>query len=281
MNSYDLIIIGGGPTGINCGVEAQRQGLNFLILEKGVLVNSIYHFPVNMTFFSTAQKLEIGNTPFIAHSDKPTRREALEYYRRLVDFHQLPIQMYERVLTMQSLPPEQGYEIRTSKGVYQTRAVIVATGYYDHPRLLNIPGEDLPKVKHYFDDAHPYIGQDVLVIGARNSACDVALETWQKGASVTMAIRSNQIYDRVKYWIKPNIENRIKEGSIKAFFNTQVLQIEPDRTLLETPEGKKWIDNDVVLAMTGYRPDYAFLEQLGIRIQDDDDRQPVFDPDTL
>ena len=281
MKSYDLIIIGGGPTGINCGIEAQKKGLNFLILEKGVLVNSLYHFPTNMTFFSTSQKLEIGQIPFIAHSDKPTRREALEYYRRIVESYKLPIHTYERVEQMEPQHGEQGYRILSNKDTYFTKSVIIATGYYDHPRLLDVPGEDLPKVKHYFDDAHPYIGQKVLVIGSRNSACDVALETWQKGSMVTMAIRKDKIYDRVKYWIKPNIENRIKEGSIKAYFNTIVKKITEDAVLLDTPEGEIWIENDVVLAMTGYKPDYAFLQKLGIQIQTDENKTPIFDPVTL
>lgn len=281
MEFLDLIIIGGGPTGINCGIEAKREGLSFTILEKGVLANSIYHFPTNMTFFSTSQKLEIGQIPFISHSDKPTRKEALEYYRRLVQSYELPIRLYEEVRSMSALPREEGYAITTTKGNYQGRSVIIATGYYDQPRLLDVPGENLPKVKHYFDDAHPYIGQEILVVGARNSACDVALETYTKGAKVTMAIRKSEIYERVKYWIKPNIENRIMEGSIKAYFNTEVVAIHPKSVDLKTPEGLVTIPNDYVLAMTGYTPDYAFFRKLGIQISDDLHQIPVYDPETL
>ncbi|RMF22050.1 MAG: YpdA family putative bacillithiol disulfide reductase, partial [Bacteroidetes bacterium] len=253
MKTYDLIIIGAGPTGLVCAIEAQRRGLDYLVVEKGVLANSIYHFPTNMTFFSTSQNLEIGNTPFISHGDKPTRREALEYYRRIAEFWKLKIHLYEEVTGLEATP-DAGYLLRTRKARYRTRTVIVATGYYDTPRLMNVPGEDLPKVKHYYDDAHPYIGQKVLVVGAANSACDVALETWYKGAEVTMAIRESTIYEKVKYWIRPNIENRIKEGSIKAHFNTVVREIREKEVDLLTPEGPLTLENDFVLAMTGYQP---------------------------
>ncbi|MEM9260945.1 MAG: NAD(P)-binding domain-containing protein, partial [Bacteroidota bacterium] len=236
---HDLIIIGGGPSGINVGISAKKAGLNYLILEKGMVVNSLFNFPVKMTFFSTSLKLEIHNTPFISHGDKPTRAEALEYYRRLVQSNALNIRLYEEVQDMQALESPEGtqevqYQINTSKGVYTTKAVCVATGFYDTPRLLEVPGEHLPKVKHYYDDPHAYIGQKVLVVGAANSACDAALECWRKGAEVTMAIRGDSIYDRVKYWIKPDIENRIKEGSIPAYFNTKVTAIRPGEVDLIT-----------------------------------------------
>lgn len=280
MKAYDLIIIGGGPTGLNCAIAARRAGLNYLILEKGVLANSIYHFPTNMTFFSTSKKLEIGDTPFISHSDKPTRREALEYYRRLQQSFGLKIHLYEPVQRMER-QADGDYLITTHKGEYRTTAVIVATGFYDTPRLLGVPGEDLPKVKHYYDDAHPYIGQKVLVIGAANSACDVALETWMKGAEVTMAIRGDTIYEKVKYWIRPNIENRIKEGSIKAYFNTTVKEIREKEVVLEGPDGRFTIENDFVLAMTGYKPNYDLLDRLGLAFSDDECLLPIHDPETL
>ena len=212
--AYDLIIIGGGPSGINVGISAHKAGLNYCIIEKGMIVNSLFNFPVNMTFFSTSLKLEIHNIPFISHGDKPTRAEALEYYRRLVQVNDLRLKLYEEVERMEPRPAS-GYEITTNKGTYLTKAVCVATGFYDTPRYLEVPGEDLPKVTHYYNDPHAYIGQQVLVVGAANSACDAALECWRKGAEVTMAIRGEGIYERVKYWIKPDIENRIKEGSIK------------------------------------------------------------------
>jgi len=279
MQQLDLVIIGGGPTGLNCAISAQKAGLNYIVLEKGVLVNSIYHFPINMTFFSTSRLLEIGNTPFISHVEKPTRSEALEYYRRITDSWKLNVRMYEEVLGMHQ--KNEDYIIKTTKNEYFTHAVIIATGFYDTPRFMNVPGEDLPKVNHYYDDAHIYVGQQILVIGAANSACDVALETWQKGAKVTMAIRENEIYKGVKYWIRPNIENRIKEGSIQAYFNTTVKEIRPKEVVLQGPDGEFTIENDFVLAMTGYQPNYKFLDTLGIDIPQEEPRIPIHDPDTL
>lgn len=277
---YDLIIIGGGPTGINIGVEAKKAGLKYIIIEKGTLVNSIYHFPANMTFFSTSKKLEIADIPFISHTDKPTRREALEYYRRIIESYDLNINYYEAADHVEQAA--KGYKVVTSRSTYETQNIAVSTGFYDVPRLLNVPGEDLPKVKHFYDEAHPYVGQKVLVIGAANSACDVALETWQKGAAeVTMAIRSNEIYPRVKYWIKPNIENRIKEGSIKAHFETTVKEIRPAHVVLQNAEGEWTIENDYVLAMTGYKPDYDLLHRLMVPIDVQDNSKPIFNADTL
>ena len=281
MKILDLVIIGGGPTGLNCAISAEKTGLNYVVLEKGALVNSIYHFPVNMTFFSTSRLLEIGNTPFVSHGDKPTRRESLEYYRRILDGFQLKVHLYEEVLQMHH-NEDHKYHIKTTKGEYLAQSVIVATGFYDTPRLLDVPGEDLPKVKHYYDDAHIYVGQRVLVVGAANSACDVALETFYKGArEVSMAIRESEIYPKVKYWIRPNIENRIKEGSIKAYFNTIVKEVRENEVVLEGPDGEFVIENDFVLAMTGYKPNYDLLEKLGLEIPDDEARIPVHDPETL
>ncbi|WP_020568359.1 YpdA family putative bacillithiol disulfide reductase [Neolewinella persica] len=278
--TYDLIIIGGGPSGINVAISARKAGLSYLILEKGMVVNSLFYFPVNMTFFSTSLKLEIHDIPFISHGDKPTRSEALEYYRRLVQSQQLNINLYEEVKEM--MPVGDGsYTVYTTKGDYHARAICVSTGFYDTPRMMSVPGEGLPKVKHYYDDPHAYIGQKVLVVGAANSACDAALECWRKGAEVTMAIRSGEIYDRVKYWIKPDIENRIKEGSITAYFNTTVSAIRPTEVDLVTPGGPLTIDNDFVLAMTGYQPNYSLFEALGLPISDDDACKPVFNEDTL
>lgn len=277
---YDLIIIGGGPTGINCAIEASKRGLNYLVLEKGVLANSLYNFPINMTFFSTAGKLEIADIPFIAHGDKPTRREALEYYRRLTGAFELKINTYEAVESM--TPNGDGfYEIKTNKNTYLTHSVVAATGFYDTPRTLDVPGEELAKVKHFYDDAHPYVGKKVLVVGAANSACDVALETYYKGAEVTMAIRGSEIYPKVKYWIRPNIENRIKEGSIIAHFNTEVTGITEREVFLKTPDGMLTIDNDFVLAMTGYKPDYPLLESLNLPFSDDKKKIPLHDSETL
>ena len=261
----DLIIIGAGPIGLACAIEAKKAQLNYLIIEKGVLVNSLFHFPANMTFFSTSQLLEIGGVAFISHNNKPTRRESLEYYRRVYDSWQLKAHFYEQVESL--TPLREGYELTTSKRSYHTKAVVVATGFYDTIRQMNIPGEQLPKVKHFYSEPHPYIGQKVLVVGAANSACDAALELYHKGAEVTMAVRKSVINTRVKYWIKPDIENRIKEGSIKAYFNTTVEEIKENSVVLLTPEGKIEIDNDFVLAMTGYIPDFKLLEKLGIQLE--------------
>lgn len=277
---YDLIIIGGGPTGLVCAMEAKAAGLNYLVIEKGVLVNSIYNFPTNMTFFSTANLIEIGNIPFIAHNDKPTRREALEYYRRIYESQKLNIHLYEKVEQLTATANDI-YQLTSNKNTYLTSNIVVATGYYDTPRLLGIEGEYLPKVKHYYDDPHPYIGQEILVVGAANSACDVALETYYKGAKVSMAIRANTIYPKVKYWIRPNIENRIKEGSIKAYFNTTVKAIYEHSVVLKTPEGEITIANDYVLAMTGYQPNYPFLKKLGIAFNEDENQTPIYNADTL
>ena len=277
---YDLIIIGGGPTGLAVAIEARKHGLNYLVLEKGVLVNSIFNFPANMTFFSTSQNLEIGDVPFISHVDKPTRREALEYYRRIYDSWKLKVNLYEKVEQLEKT--ENGfYKITTSKKNYTAHSVVVATGFYDTPRLMNVPGESLPKVKHFYDEAHHYVGQKVLVVGAANSACDVALETYYKGAEVTMAIREDKIYEKVKYWIRPNIENRIKEGSIKAYFNTTVKEINEKKVSLNTPEGEVVLENDFVLAMTGYMPDFDFLKNIGIAIKDDELQHPEMNADTF
>ncbi len=275
----DLLIIGGGPTGINVGVEAKKAGLKYLIVEKGVLANSLFHFPANMTFFSTSKNLEIVDIPFISHTDKPTRRESLEYYRRIVESYNLNMHFYEAVESM--MKSQDIFSIATSKSHYQAHNVVVATGFYDQPRMLNIPGEELPKVKHYYDEAHPYVDQNVLVIGAANSACDVALETWQKGANVTMAIRGSELYHRVKYWILPNIKNRIEEGSIPAYFNTQVIKITESTVELNTPDGLIELENDFVLAMTGYKPDYALMERLEVPLSNEIELQPVYDESTL
>jgi len=276
---YDLIIIGAGPTGISCGIAASKANLKYLILEKGLLVNSIYNFPTNMTFFSTSKKLEIGDIPFISHNDKPTRKEALEYYRRLHENYDLNISFKDKVISVDR--HDGHFNIQSSKTNYRAKKVIVCTGYYDLPRLMNVPGENLPKVKHYYDDAHPYIGQNIVVVGGANSACDVALETWQKGAHVTMVVRQPELYQKVKYWILPNIENRIKEGSIKAYFESQLSAIREHEVDIDTPEGTITIANDAVLAMTGYQIDYSLLQSMGIKISDDLNRLPEFNEQTL
>src|SRR6478736_9546614 len=236
MQTYDLIIIGAGPIGLACGIEAQKAGLRYLIIEKGCLVNSLYNYPYNMTFFSTSDRLEIGEVPFISNNPKPTRAEALEYYRRVCSSWNLNVQLYEEVKEARKSDKE--FLITTTKRKYLSRSVILALGFYDLPYLLNVPGENLPKVKHYYDEPHPYYLQKVAVIGAANSAVDVALETWRKGAEVTMIIREGEIRDSVKYWVKPDIENRIKEGSITAYFHSQVKKITPEAVEIDTPDGQ-------------------------------------------
>jgi len=280
LNNYDLIIVGGGPTGLVCGIEAKKRDLSYLIIEKGKLVNSIYNFPSNMTFFSTSKNLEVGHIPFVSHNEKPTRFEALEYYRRLSSNFELNINYDERVEDIIKI--NKTFKVETLKANYTATNVIVATGFYDNYRPLNIPGENLTKVKHYYDDPHPYVDRQVLIVGARNSACDVALETWRHGAEVTMAIRSDSIHERVKYWIRPNIINRIREGSIKAYFKTCLIEIKPHSVVLATREGNKEIPNDYVLAMTGYKPDYPLLQKFGISIDHESlEKKPICHPETL
>ncbi|MDI9878643.1 YpdA family putative bacillithiol disulfide reductase [Flectobacillus longus] len=278
MNNYDVIIIGAGPIGLACGLEAQEAGLSYLILEKGCLVNSLYNYPANMTFFSTSERLEIGDVPFVSNNAKPTRAEALEYYRRVAVHRKLAINLFETVESVTS--QENLYQITTSKAQYSCKSIVIATGFYDIPYLMEVEGEDLPKVTHYYEEPHFYSMQNVLVVGANNSAVDAALETWRKGANVTMVVRSEGIGERVKYWAKPDIENRIKEGSIQAFFNSEVAAIRQHEVDIKTPEGIVTIPNDYVIAMTGYQPNLTFLEKMGIELSQDEVRKPFYDDKT-
>ncbi|MGI9527507.1 MAG: YpdA family putative bacillithiol disulfide reductase [Weeksellaceae bacterium] len=275
----DLLIVGAGPMGIATGIEAQKNNLSHVIIEKGALVNSIFHFPKNMTFFSTSEKLEIGDIPFMSIHEKPSRDEALEYYRRVVEKWNLNVKYYEEVLNVEKVENKK-FKVTTSKGIYYANYVVIATGFYGNSNKLNIPGEELNKVSHYFDDAHRYIGQKVVVVGAGNSATQVALELYYKGAEVTMIIRDSAIGDNVKYWIKPNIENRIEEGAIKAFFNASLSKIDEDSVTF-IQNGKEFsIENDYVLAMIGYQPDYEFLNKIGVLCNNDDMQIPNFQPDS-
>lgn len=273
-NIFDVIIIGGGPIGLACGIQAKKAGLKYLILEKGVLVNSLYNYPVNMTFFSTSERLEIGNVPFVSNNNKPTRNEALEYYRRIVTSFGLDIHLFEEVKEVKK--SKNYFRIISSKSEYETLNIVVATGFYDIPYLLNVKGEKLPKVKHYYDDPHYYAFQNVLVVGAANSAIDAALETWRKGANVTMIIRGDKISERVKYWVKPDIDNRIKEGSIKAYFNSTLKEIREKEADISTPDGIVTIPNDWVLAMTGYMPNLKFIKDLGVELSEDEVCKPTY-----
>ncbi|MBC7884970.1 MAG: YpdA family putative bacillithiol disulfide reductase [Saprospiraceae bacterium] len=277
--NYDVIIVGAGPIGLACGIEAQKAGLTYVIIDKGCLVNSIYHYPLNMTFFSTSEKLEIGGVPFISHQPKPNRQEALEYYRRVCMSWNLHVKLYEKVLKLGLA--DDGHELTTEKGYYKGKALILALGFYDLPYLLHIPGEDLPKVRHYYDEPHPYFGQHIIVVGAANSAVDVALETWRKGAYVTMVIREDEIRDSVKYWVRPDIINRIAEGSIKVFFGSSLKSIKPTTVEIQTLEGEVELKNDFVLAMTGYQPPFEFMKSAGIQFNDDEYTTPIYDEHTM
>ena len=276
---YDILIIGAGPIGLACGIEATKAGLSHLIIDKGCLVNSIYNYPLNMTFFSTSEKLEIGEVPFISHGNKPVRSEALEYYRRVATHWNLNTHLYESVLSVE--PEKSHYKITTSKKSIYAKAIVIATGFFDLPNLTGIEGEALSKVHHYYKEPHPYFGKKIVVIGAANSAVDVALECYRKNAQVTMVVKSSAISDRVKYWVKPDIENRIQESSIKAYFNSTVQFIRPSEVGIQTPEGLLTIENDFVLAMTGYLPDFSFLHMLGIQISNNEASTPNYNEETM
>ena len=280
-NHYAIIIVGGGPIGLACALEAKKAGLDYLILEKGTLVNSLYNYPVNMTFFSTSERLEIGGIPFVSNNPKPTRPEALEYYRRVALSNHVNIHLFEKVTEVKkqvTSDKDQGnFRVTTNKNVYTANYIIIATGFYDIPYKLNVPGEDLPKVTHYYKDPHFYAFQKVMVVGASNSAVDAALETWRKGAEVTMVVRKDQIGPRVKYWVRPDIINRIQEGSIKAYFDSSIKEIREREVDIQTPEGLVTIKNDWVIAMTGYQPNLEFLRSLGIQLSDDEIKKPTYD----
>jgi thioredoxin reductase (NADPH) len=277
---YDLIIVGGGPIGLACAIEAEKKKLKYLIIEKGAIVNSIFNYPLYMTFFSTAERLEIGDIPFNCLAPKPGRQEALEYYRNIHRYFKFNINLFEKVNEVRK--ESSGiFKIDTDKQNYEAKNVVIATGFYDIPIEMNIPGENLPKVRHYYKEAHEYAFRKVLVVGANNSSVDAALECWRKGADVTMVIRKNEINNRVKYWVKPDIENRIAEGSIKAYFESNITEIRENEVEIETPNGRVTIENDFVLALTGYKPDLSFLERMGIQLSNDELKIPVYNPETM
>jgi len=275
----DVIIIGAGPIGIACGLEAKKRNLNYLIIEKGPLVNSLYHYPTNMTFFSTSEKLEIDKIPFISNSPKPTKREALEYYRRIATSNNLHINLFEKVEKVEK--QNANYQITSSKSTYTCKNIIVATGFYDIPNKLHIVGEELTKVSHYYHDPHYYSGQNVAVIGASNSSVDAALEIFRKGGNVTMIVRGKEIGDRVKYWVRPDIVNRIEEGSIKAYFESELKEIRENEIDIATASGNLTLKNDFVLALTGYQPNFAFLNSMGITLSDKEKKIPTYDSQTM
>ncbi len=273
------MIVGAGPIGLACAIEAQLRGFSYAVIEKGCIVNSIYHYPVLMRFFSSPDLLEIGQVPFITQGDKSTRAETLEYYRRTADNYDLNIHLYEEVMCIDG--EDGNFDIETSKQRYQAKKVIAAIGYFDEPRLLNVPGEDLEKVSHYYREPHPYAGQKLLIIGSGNSAVEAALECYRHNAEVTVAVRGEDFHEGIKYWIRPDIDNRIEQGDIKAFFNTRVMEIKPDHVVLSSLDQPSFtIPNDFVLALTGYKPDYKFLKRIGVDIGEDRDMSPVHNPQT-
>ena len=274
-----VIIIGAGPIGLAVAIELKKKGIESKIIERGTLVNSIFHYPVNMTFFSTSDKLEIGEIPFISHGPKPTRYEALEYYRRAAEHYQLKVHLYEDVIRIDG--DDGNFEVHTAKNSYMAKKVILATGFYGQENRMNIPGEELSKVTHYYDDPHRYTWQNIVIVGGGNSAADAALETWRCRANVTLVVRYPNLKPSIKYWVKPDIDNRIKEGAINAYFESELTEIRTSEVDIQTPDGPVTIPNDFVLAMTGYHPHFGMMQKLGIQLTDDEKRMPVFDSETL
>jgi thioredoxin reductase (NADPH) len=281
--SFDVLVIGAGPTGLASAIEAQRAGFSVVLVDKGCLVNSLFHYPANMTFFTTPELLEIGDIPFTTANQKPNRHEALEYYRNVAQHYKLDVRQYQQVLSVTGY--DGAFRVITRdrhdcEHEYKARKIVVATGYYDRPNYMGVPGEELPKVMHYYTEPHPYYDMDVLVVGAKNSAAIAALELWRRGARVTLVHRGPAIHGNVKYWIKPDIENRIKNGEVTAYFNSTVCEILPEQVRLRTPDGERVVKNDFVFALTGYHPDYEFLESMGIELTHPEMR-PVCDPRTF
>jgi thioredoxin reductase (NADPH) len=280
----DLLVIGAGPTGLACAIEAQRAGFTALLVDKGCLCNSLFHYPAHMTFFTTPELLEIGSIPFSSPNQKPNRNEALEYYRKVAEFYALDVRQYETVERVEG--GDGDFTVHTAdrfgrKLEHRARKLVIATGYYDLPNYLGIPGEDLSKVKHYYHEPHPFFGLDVVVIGGKNSAAIAALDLWRHGARVTLVHRGAEMHRHVKYWILPDINNRVKNGEVQAYFNSNVTNISEDDVTIRTPDGEVTIANQFCFALTGYHPDFSFIEQLGVKLDEANDRCPVCNPATL
>jgi thioredoxin reductase (NADPH) len=280
---FDLLVVGAGPTGLACAIEAQKAGFSVVLVDKGCVCNSLFHYPAHMTFFTTPELLEIGDIPFPSPNPKPSRNEALQYYRLVAAYYKLDVRQYHRVERVAGVDGD--FTVHTEDrfgrpGALKARKLALSTGYYDLPNYLHIPGENLSKVHHYYNDPHPFFGMDVVVIGGKNSAAIAALELWRSGARVTLVHRDAEMHRHVKYWIKPDIENRIKNGEVKALFRTHVVAITEDAVIVETPEGEQTLKNDFVFAMTGYHPDFEFLERIGVRFEGID-RRPVCNAETL
>lgn len=281
---YDVLVVGAGPTGLACGIEAQRAGLKLVIVEKGCLVNSLFSYPSSMTFFTNRERLEIGDLPFTSVNVKPARAEALEYYRRVTGYYRLPIHYQETVLAVKGA--DGAFRVETQSGDrakndYAARKVIIASGYYDLPNYLGIPGEDLPKVSHYALEAHAFYGRKVAVIGGANSAAVTSLDLFRHGAEVTLIYRGRELSRHIKYWIRPDLENRIRENSIRALFETEVREITQDSVVVETSAGERQrLENDFVFALTGYHPDVDLLKSAGVEV-DPKSYRPQCSPKTL
>ncbi len=279
ITDKQVLIIGAGPIGIACALEFKKRGIEYVVLEKGALTNSLFNYPLNMTFFSTSEKLEIDQIPFISNNPKPTRNEALEYYRRVTTSNSLNINLYEQVFSLEKEGDK--FKVVSDKAEYRVDEVVIATGFYDIPNLLNVPGETLPKVFHYYKEAHPYTLQDIAVVGASNSSVDAALEIYRKGGNVTMIVRGEDIGERVKYWVRPDIKNRIEEGSIKAYFHSEITEILDHEIIVKTTEGLKTLPNDYVVALTGYKPNFRFLKNAGVEFSEDEKHIPNYNDETM
>ena len=283
MPTFDLVCIGAGPTGLACAMEAKRAGLRPLVIDKGCLCNSIYHYPVNMVFFTTPELLEIGDLPMVCGGEKPTRKEALKYYRKGAEHYDLELRLFERVMHVDGHDGAFSLVTQTEKGTqarYRAKKIVVATGYYDLPNEMGVPGEHLPHVSHYYTEPHAFWNQDVAVIGGKNSAVEAALDLWRNGARVTLLVRGTELGSSIKYWVRPDIENRIKARQIRAIFRAQVEEIVRDAVLLAERNGKRVVPAKQVFALTGYHPDYEFIEGLGVKLNEES-RRPALDPHTL